>query len=81
MSGREYSPELCQYIGRFELAAFEKDELWKRRNCFCFAFDSLSVSGLTSEDSKLAADILYQRIRDTRSSNIGCASGEAGEAD
>lgn len=77
----EYSMRLCLYLGRLELDAFQAKNSFARYMVFRDALDSVSRSGLLPEESKLARKVLSIRADDTRPSNIGCASGEAGEAD
>jgi len=81
MAEREYSPELCQYIGRVEVEAFHERDSWDLYRCYQRALGSLITSGLSREDVAIAGDVLHKRLRETRPANIGCASGEAGEAD
>jgi hypothetical protein len=78
---KEYSPELCQYLGKIELDASQARDSFARYMVFNSALESLSRAGLPDEDSRLARGVLQTRARETKPWNIGCASGEAGEAD
>ena len=78
---KEYSQGLCQYLGRIELQASQAEDSFARYMVFNNALESLSSEGLSQEDSRLAREVLATRARNTKPSNIGCASGEAGEAD
>ncbi len=78
---KPYSPELCQYIGRIELESYQSKNSFARYMCFCDALRYLSDEKLSKEDSELAEKVLGARAEETRPSNIGCASGEAGDAD
>jgi len=78
---KEHSPQLCQYLGRLELDAFQAREPFVRYMVFYKALESLPRAGLSDEDSKLARNVLRTRAEETRPRNIGCASGEAGDAD
>ena len=78
---KEYSPKLCQYLGRIELNASQSRDSFARYMVFNNALWSLSSQGLPEEDSRLARDILRTRARETKPYNIGCASGETGETD
>lgn len=77
----EYSPELYQYIGKIELKASQSINQFGRYTVFCDALESLSSEGLPKEESRLARELLITRARETKPDNIGCASGEDGEAD
>ena len=81
MPDKQYSAELCLYIGRVELEASQSENSFARYMCFCDALRYLSDERLSKEDSELAEKVLSARAEETTPSNIGCASGEAGEAD
>ena len=78
---KQYSPELCQYIGQVELRASNSRNSFESHMCFCDALRYLPDERLSKEDSRLAEEVLSARAEETRPSNIGCASGEAGDAD
>jgi len=78
--GREPSTELYIYLGKLEVIAHSlrgDARYWYYSN----ALESLHSQGLSEEDSRLAKDILRRKEEDYKPWNIGCASGEAGEAD
>lgn len=77
--------DLCSYIGRVELEAYksgrQNGEDYRRYMVLRTALENLAEAKLSSEDAKLASQYLTLRVKETKPSNIGCASGEAGEAD
>lgn len=77
----EYSLGLCQYIGKIELRASQSRDSFGRYMVFCDALEKLSNERLPEKESILARELLTTRARETKPWNIGCASGEAGEAD
>jgi len=77
----QYSPELYQYIGRIALDAFQQPNSYAHYTVFRDALKSLDGENLSGEDLRLARRFLEKRTRETCPHNIGCASGEAGEAD
>ena len=80
MPGREYSKELIEFVGVTELKALEARDSWGEYSTFRDRERGLP-QGLSGEERRLARDYLFRRSRDTRPSNMGSASGEAGEAD
>ena len=81
MPENQYSPDLCRYVGQVEIESSRIKDPFERYTCFCNALESLGRAGLSEQDSRIARKLLHNRARETRPGNIGCASGEAGEAD
>jgi len=77
---KKYSPDLARYIGRVELEAFQSGDQFRRYTHLCDAPKSLP-SRISPEEAELAREYFASRARETRPSNIGGASGDAGEAD
>ncbi len=59
---KEYSLELCQYIGRIELRAFEAKDSFARFMVYHDALDSLRDEKFPKEDSLLVQRILLTRL-------------------
>jgi hypothetical protein len=73
--------QLAQYVGETEINAARKKDEFERYMCFCESLEGLVKARLSEEEKLLARGILKKRAIETRPSNIGGASGEAGEAD
>lgn len=77
--------DLYIYVGRLEIEAYksgrQNGDDYRRYMVLRTALDNLAEAKLSSEDEKLARQYLTLRIKETTPDNIGCASGEAGEAD
>jgi len=76
-----YSEELYRYVGKIELDAFSAKDSFSRYMVFNNALEILSSQVKDEVGRALVKDYLEKRIRETKQTNIGCASGEAGEAD
>lgn len=76
-----YSLKLRQYIGQVELTSFEQTDSFMRYRVFGEALETLAREGFDEQEARVASRYLSIRMRQTKPENIGCASGEAGEAD
>ena len=75
---RAYSQDLTNFMGELELRASQQQNRFRRYMIF---EDANPPAQLTKEEKSIAFEYLLRRRSETRPSNIGCASGEAGEAD
>jgi len=83
MDTRHLSGPLCDYIGRMELMASDlnrdnRHELFKRELGMIIG---VILEGISPSEMVIARHYLNGRIKETQSENVGCACGEAGEAD
>ena len=76
---RKNSEKLISFIGETELAAlqfqrgtYENYRIFNKANL---------PKNFSSEEQRIMRQYLLRRCKETKSPNMGCASGKAGEAD
>jgi len=82
MDARYLSNNLCDYIGRMELEVSDLSQD-RRHEMFVESLNKIGSmpEGLLLPERAIARNYLQRRVKETQSSNMGCACGEAGEAD